>query len=174
MRNWIIPAVAAFALAGCGSGSEGTIETEDGDVTYTVDGDDGESKITLESPDGQAMVTSGSDVKPDLPDGIGIFPGARISNVTNIGVDGMGTSGKAGSGKGSGSMVTLKSDASAQEVADWYRETATKAGFRIEGSANVNDMVILGGKAEDGREFSLTVSADGKGSQAQLIAGEGL
>ncbi|MBB3990447.1 hypothetical protein [Croceicoccus naphthovorans] len=163
MNRWILAPLATLALTACGSPDEGKIPTEDGDIDYTVTGDGEAGQVTLSGPDGDMTVDSGTNVDPDLPEGVVAYPGATISNVTNVAVGG-----------GNGAMVSMETPDSAQKVVDWYKAEARKRSFAIEAEVHQGDLHMLGGKAADGREFSLTASDKGGNTTVQLIAGVGL
>ena len=167
MRNSaiIIAAASALALSACGSERSGTYTTEDGETgEYTIDTDSGEATMTIESPDGDAFMRSGADVEPNLPDGWSIYPGAQVQNSINVdGPDGGGT------------MVTMMTDATPDEVTAFYREQAEDTGFSIEMEISTGGAKIIGGQSEEDATFSVTVSPneDGGQSTVQLMVGKG-
>lgn len=160
MRAAIVTAALAGSLAACG-GQSGTFETEDGESgEYRIDGATGETSISVETEDGTATVRGGADVPVQLPDGFSIYPGAEV--VTNIVFD---------QGANGGSMVTLQSDDSPQEIADFYRKQAEAAGIEIQINAQINGGAMVGGESADGMTFSVNATPDGDGTTAQLAVG---
>ncbi|WP_156500405.1 hypothetical protein [Croceicoccus bisphenolivorans] len=155
---------AMLALGGCGSGEEGTISTEDGDVEYRISGDDDATNIRLNTPDGNATVDTGETLKPDLPEGIAVYPAAKVTNVSNVGLG----------DKGSGSLVAMDTADAPDKVTGWYKAAAEKAGYKVEAQLQTGNLHMISGKAGDGREFSVTASAREGGTSVQLIAGSGL
>lgn len=158
--KWAIAVAPLTLLAGCGSSDEGKIRTEDGDVGYTVIEDGGSSDVRLSSPNGEASVASGEDLTPDLPAGLAVYPGAKVTSVTNVGIAAKG-----------GAIVSMESSDSPEKLVAWYRAQAERAGFTIAGSAKAGALHMLSGKADDGREFALTASRRNDRTEAQLIAG---
>lgn len=155
---------ALCAIAGCGSANDAAVSTGDGDIGYTVSGDEDATNIRLDTSDGQATVDTGSDIPPNLPDGIAVYPGATISNVTNVGME----------DKGSGAMVSMKADDGAGKVAAWYRKKAEASGYSIESETASGKLIMMSGESADGREFNLSVAQEVSGSTIQLVAGKGL
>ncbi len=163
MKKIAILAGAAL-LASCGSSDEGTFETEDGEVTYTVDGDGNEAEIVFQGEDGERMeINTGSDAGSVLPDGFDIYPGAEVVTSTTITQN-----------DGSGAMVLLQSNASPSDMVEYYRGQAEAAGIEIQMEANVNGSFIIGGEGEGGKTFSFNASPNGDGTSGQLIVGQGL
>lgn len=161
----IITCAAALALAACGSETSGEFTTEDGESgEYTVDPETGETTMTIDTPDGETSLRAGSDVTPDLPDGWSLYPGAKVVNAINVaGAD------------GGGSMVTMTTDASVEDVIEHYRAQAEATGFPIEMELTMEASRIIGGQKSDGSTFSVSVVPDAEGgpSTVQLTLAEG-
>ncbi|RVQ66899.1 hypothetical protein EKN06_08035 [Croceicoccus ponticola] len=164
MRHCLVPAIAAIALAGCGSDKEGTIATGEGDVAYRMSGDEDANNIQLKGPDGEATVDTGKDLAPDLPAGLAVYPGAKVTNVSNVGLG----------EQGSGSLVAMDTADGAQKVAEWYKAQGEKSGYKIAAQLQTGKLHMVSGKTDDGREFSVTASDREGGTSVQLIAGSGL
>jgi hypothetical protein len=166
MRRILGVSAAALLLASCGGpDAEGTIETEDGDVTYSVDGDGDEVNIDMTGPDGEEVsIRSGDGASSDLPDGFSVYPGATV--VTSANID---------TSDGQGSVVVLSTDASLDEVVTFYRGQAEAAGVDIQSEMTVNGMRIIGGEGPDGLTFGATASPGEDGATTvQLTIGRGL
>ena len=160
----ITTATLALTLTACGSESSGTFTTDEGETgEYTIDGDSGETSMTIDTPEGEASMRAGSNVKPDLPQGWTVFPGATVVNAINVdGAD------------GAGSMVTMTTDASADDVIAHYRGQAEATGYTIEMEMTTQGSTIIGGTAASGATFSVSVApgADGGPSMVQLTMAE--
>ncbi|WAT18875.1 hypothetical protein OZN62_04710 [Aurantiacibacter sp. MUD11] len=160
MRKVILIAGIGLLLAGCGSES-GTIDTEDGEVTYEVDrdGENAEYRMTNEDGD-EVVINSGSDVAVSLPDGFSLYPGAQV--ITNTTVN---------QADGSGSMVVMRSDDTPDEMAAYYRRQAEGAGVEIQMEMSSNGSKLIGGEGPDGLTFSFNATPDPEGTTAQLVVG---
>jgi hypothetical protein len=165
MRNWFLAAAGGIVLASCGGGdSSGTIETEDGTMTYDVEQDGEGMEATFTGPDGEvAQVQSGPDAQVNLPDGFTIYPGAEVVSTTTV-----------SAGDGEGALVLMSVEATQDEVIAFYRQQAEAAGVVISGEMNTNGMRLIGGESEDGLGLSVSASAGEDGRTAiQLTVGRG-
>ncbi len=164
MRRILGVSAATLLLASCGGpDAEGTIETEDGDVTYSVDGDGDEVNIDMTGPDGE-QVSIRSGAKSDLPDGFSVYQGATVV-----------TSAKIDTADGNGAVVVLSTDAAPGDVIAFYREQAEAADVEIESEITVNGMQMIGGEGPDGLTFSASASlGDDGATTVQLTVGRGL
>lgn len=85
MRKSAIIAVAALALAACGSETSGKFTTAEGEsAEYTIDKESGETSMTVEGPEGVATMRSGADVPVSLPGGFILFPGSKVVSKTVV------------------------------------------------------------------------------------------
>lgn len=156
--------LAALALAGCGSDNEGTLDTDAGDVAYTIEDEDGATSVNLAGPEGEATVETGEDLAPDLPGGVSLYPGASVDSVSNVGLEN-GTA---------GALVSMKSADSPEAITAWYKAEATKQGFAPDAQLQTGKLSVFSAKASDGRQFSVTATERDGGSSIQLIAGSGI
>ncbi len=160
--------IALFAgvalLASCGSPDEGTIETEDGEVAYDIDRDGESVEATFTGPDGEvARFESGPNADAELPSGFTVYPGAQV--VMNQTVT---------TNDGGGSIIVMTASASAEDVIEFYRDQASRAGIEIASEINANGTRVIGGEAEDGTALSVSAIPSGDGStQIQLTIGRG-
>ena len=166
MRLSALAACAAvIALSGCGSESSGDVTTAEGETgEYAIDAETGETSMTIETPDGEASLRAGSTVAPDLPDGWTIYPGATVVNAINV-----------DRADGSGAMVTMSVEATADEVIAHYRKQAEATGFPIDLEITTATSSVIGGEKNDGSTFSVSVmpGADGGPATVQLTHAEG-
>jgi hypothetical protein len=166
MRRILGVSAVAMLLASCGGpDAEGTISTEDGDVTYSVEGEGDEVNIDMTGPDGEELsIRSGDGANSDLPDGFSVYPGANV--VTSANID---------TADGSGAVVVLSTAAAPADVITFYRGQAEAAGVNIESEMTVNGMQMIGGEGADGLTFSASASPGDDGSTTvQLTVGRGL
>ena len=149
-----ISACAALALAACGSDTEGTFTTEDGETgAYAIDNDGDEASLTLSTPEGDVTMRTGVNVLIDLPAGFSMISGADVMSNTTF--DQADTK---------GALVTFKSSKSPQEIADFYREQAESAGVSIQIETSMNGGKMIGGENEDnGTTFSVSAFPDDDG-----------
>ena len=161
MRRSVGLSFLSLLLAACGSGDEGS---DVGDATARAEAtSDGEtSTTTIEAEGGTATIRSGPGAAIDLPFDFEIYPGAEVVTSTSFDRDG-----------DRGALVTMLSDASADEMMAFYRAAAENAGVKIEMELKTDNSQIIGGKAGD-TAFSFTAvpGRDGK-TQGQLMIGSG-
>jgi hypothetical protein len=152
-------------LGACGGPDEGTIETENGEtVAYKVEGDGGDTAIRISGEDGEEVViNSDTGTTVDLPDGFSLYPGATVVSSTTM-----------NQGDGQGTLIIMQSDASAQDMVEFYRNQAESAGIRIQMEMTTNGSEMIGGESDDGGTFSFNASPSEGGTTAQLVVGQGL
>lgn len=159
-----LTATLALTLAACGAETSGTFTDEDGETgEYTIDNSTGETTARIETEEGTATLRSGSNVPVVLPAGFSVYPGANV--VTNTVVK---------QGEGSGTLVTMQSADSPEDVAAFYKEQAEKAGVTIQMEMSTNGAQIVGGESADGLTFSIMASPSSEGTTAQLTVGSQL
>lgn len=135
---------AALLLAGCGKADKAA-----DDSAYR--GPDADRPLRLDPP----------ATRPVLPAGVAAYPGARILLHTEIAPEG---------GERSTLVAMATRDAPAR-VVDWYAATTAKAGYRLDPRLATGKVIALGGRAADGRVFSVSASAREGETSVQLIAG---
>ncbi len=162
IRTIALTTAASVLLAACGSEKSGEFTTEEGETgEYSIDPATGETSARIETAEGTATMRSGASVPVKLPDGITIYPGAQV--VSNTVVDHAG---------GSGSMVTLRSEDTPQQVSAHYRREAEAAGYKIALEMTVENGMLIGGEKPNGAVFSVNTSSDTDGTTlAQLMLG---
>ncbi|TRD12193.1 hypothetical protein FGU71_10195 [Erythrobacter insulae] len=164
MRRHIMPLMAMAALCACGAETSDTVTSEDGqEGEYSIDSDSGEATATIDTPEGTATFRSGADVPVDLPSGFALYPGATVTSNSRFDQE-------------TGTKVVLlsfESDDSPEAIADFYRESANKAGFEILVDATMNGGVLITGKGKSGGVFTLSTSTQDGKTSAQLTTGLG-
>ena len=165
MRTIITLSAAAIMLGACGGPDEGTIETENGEtVAYKVEGDGGDTSIRISGEDGEEVViNSDTGTTVDLPDGFSLYPGSTVVSSTTMNQT-----------DGQGALIVMQSDASAQDMVEFYRNQAESAGIRIQMEMTTNGSEMIGGESDDGGTFSFNASPSEGGTTGQLVVGQGL
>lgn len=161
MRKWILPVAALTVLSACGAETDDKAANEEAE--YSVDEESGEVKATIQTDDGTATFRSGADVPVDLPDGFTLYPGAKVTSNSRF-------------EQGDDNQVVLlsfESEDSGEQIADFYRDAATKAGFRIAVDATMNGGRLITGDAKKGGVFTLSTSTEDGKTTAQLTTGLG-
>ena len=163
MKKAIIAIGTALALTACGSDESGTFETDSGEGSYTVDRDGDDVNIQASSDEGEFSLTTGDDLDVAMPEGFSVYPGATVvSNMTVDQEDG-----------GGGSVVTLQSDASVDELLAFYRAEASGAGIEIKSELDVRGMQIIAGEDSEGASFTFRAGeGDNGGTAATLMVGQ--
>lgn len=162
MRKLALAIGGTLLLAACGSGDEGTIQTEDGEVAYDIDQSGEETNVTITAEDGSTVVANSGSGTADFPAGFSLYPGATVVSSMVINAN-----------DGAGSMITVQSSATPEELAAHYRREAEAAGITIAMNATVNGSVMINGEGANGRTFSFSASPNGDGTSGQLIVGMG-
>jgi hypothetical protein len=155
-------ALGILALAGCGSEKSGTIETEDGTVDYTVDNDGSDASITIRNEEGEVTIAGGSGKKVDLPEGFSLYPGASVINSSSV-----------SHAEGSGVRLAMSTQASPIQVIEFYRKQAKAAGIEIMSEITAGGQIMVGGKGDDGTDFSVTASGGEAGTTVNLMVSKG-
>lgn len=160
--KFVVAAGVALALVGCGSAEpEAENQAPDGpDGSYSVDRESGVTTAEIRTGDGIARMESGALVRANLPDGFTIYPDAEIESVTNIAGDREG-----------GTLVKMNSEASPEQIAEFYRAQAETAGFSIEMDMVVDRGRMLAAKSGDGVGLSLNSRRSEDVTEATLMIG---
>lgn len=162
MRNLAYLILGSLALVACGSGNQGTFQTEDGEVAYDAEQSDDETKVTVTTGDGSTVETNSGSGTAEWPEGFSLYPGAAVISSMQVNAT-----------DGGGTMILIQSSATPEELAAFYRRLAEAAGITIATNARVNGNVTLNGEGADGRTFSFSASSHGDGTTGQLIVGRG-
>lgn len=160
MKEYCV-AVVILALAACSDSEATSIISADGATEYEISGTGDSNRLRMSNADGnEAVFANGSDAADELglPDGYALYPGAEVESSTTF-----------NGPQGSGVMVTFATDASPQELVDFYRKQATAAGVEIDTDARTGVDRVIAGAGPGGLSFSLQTSADRSGSTGILV-----
>lgn len=161
MRFVMIVAGAAL-LAACSSEDTATVTTEEGEAEYTVDRESGETNIEFRGNDGETVsIRSGVDLAADLPRGFSVYRGAEVVSGSQVNHN-----------DGSGTSVTMKSSASPDEMVEFYRNQAERAGFTIEMDMRTTNTHMISGKDDGEGVFNFNASSSEDGTTGHLMVGE--
>jgi hypothetical protein len=168
----LLLSVAALALAACNrhndadddkgaklsialAGDDKADDAKKGSVT--IDGDTDSGKFELKLPGGieaKVRIPEGLAAKSKFDiDGVGLFPGAKVTNV-NI---------NAGGDDGAKVMIGFAAPGDAAAVADWYQRQ-----FEAKQRSVQRSGATLSGKTEDGDDFTLAIAQAAAGSRGVL------
>ena len=163
MKRLMTVVALSAGLAACGGERSGTIETGDGDTAeYSIDQDGTETTTTVETADGKMTIQTGEGGDVALPEGFTVYPGAKVTS--NMSVDG---------GDGKGTMITMQSDASPEDMVAHYRKQAVAAGYKISMEMNNDSNRIIAGETSSGEGgFTFSAGPSGDGTAAQLMIGD--
>ncbi len=125
--------------------------------SVTIDGDTDSGKFELKLPGGIAAKVHlpdglASKSKFDI-DGVGLFPGAKVGNVSV----------NAGGDDGARVTIGFNAPADAAAVADWYQRQFEAKRRNVERHGET-----LSGKTEDGDDFTLAIAQAAAGSRGVL------
>ncbi|MFZ6014840.1 MAG: hypothetical protein ACOYUZ_00575 [Patescibacteria group bacterium] len=116
-----------------------------------VDLDESGGKVTIKDDEGGGEMTFGEEVElpSDLPDGVIPYPGAKAKSVIrNLG--------------GSvGTMVTLTTNDSLKDVAEWYEDEYSGAGWEKTQTMSINDSEMRGFEKDAEQVFVTIGKGDG-------------
>jgi hypothetical protein len=153
------PAATAEATAEADGKAVSTEKT----VVFKADSKTGEVGVDLPGGTGaslrlppEVVEKMGEDSKLDV-DGVGLYPGARVTEVAATSRDG-------GADKSSSATIRFTASSTPQAVAEWYvaafndkGHKATRSGNRVEGTTT------------EGSRFTLDLAAEGQGTAGTLV-----
>lgn len=149
----IAAVVVAVLLAGCGSSEKsytagGATVTDDskGNASITTD------KGTIRTAQGDAA----ANVK--MPDFAPRYPGSTVSNVIETETDG-----------GKQKMVTLNTSGTIANVADFYKASLAKAGWKVPTSFISGDAGMVMGQ-KDSKQVTVSISRNDQSSTDVVVA----
>lgn len=162
MRGYSAIVGIAIFLASCGETDEASYKGEDGSVANYSTDDEGNVSADIETEDGKKIGMNSGEA-PALPDGLKLYPGAKITNNANM-----------MAADGEGGIIAFTSSDTPQEILSYYKEQAEAAGYRIESEIRSGDMQMLIAKARDGNgALSVMITPDADGSEVNLTVARG-
>ena len=125
-------------------------------------GDDVE--VTLPGGDGEVKVTTGGDLPDDFPDDFPIFEDSNLTGSIRGEQEGQ-----------SGFFVTWETDASAEEVTDFYKGALDKDPWKTAGVFSSSDGALISFTRVDNEDFGGGVTVSGGDGKTQFVVfmGEG-
>jgi len=126
-------------------------------------GGGGEKKITLPGGDGEVKVTTGGELPKEFPDDFPIFKDANLTGTVTGEQEGQ-----------TGYFATWETDASTQEVTDFYKEALDKDPWKTAGVFTSGEGAVISFTRADNEDFGggVTVSGNGK-TEVVVFVGEG-
>ena len=147
MRTIAIAAAGALALTAC---DPMDFSEEPAEAVETVENEDGSRTIRLSDDDeGTVEVISGAGLVIDLPEGITVYPGARVVN-----------SSERKSAAGSSARVMMITVDSIDQIIAFYREQLTAIGVELETDEVNTALREIEGRSAEGMQVSV-VATDG-------------
>ncbi len=150
-------ALIATSLSACGKSGEETAMTYDGDgnATEVTTSDAG---VKTKNAIAETELQSGEGTKAKLPAYAPLYPGAKVTNATNMNMGGRVTA-----------TVDFETSDPPEKVAAFYREAMQKSGHKIAQDITIpgEGEVALEGKRDNGDNW--TVSADPKSGGGSVI-----
>jgi hypothetical protein len=154
----------AAALAGCRRDtSDAANATAAGDAAYAVETQEGGNRVVVRTAQGSAVIRNGAPAAA-LPPGLMLFPGAAVTTSTTV-----TPAGKAGD---ENALLSFTSEARPDAILAFYKEAATRAGYRIDAALATDSLAMLSAARAGESGFTLTILPTAKGSEATLIAGD--
>jgi len=126
-------------------------------------GGGGGKEVTLPGEGGNVKITTGGELPKEFPNDFPIFKGANLTGTV------------AGEQEGkTGYVATWETDASTQEVTDFYKEALDKDPWKTAGVFTSSNGALISISRDDNENFggAVTISGDGK-TQVAVFVGEG-
>ncbi len=157
MKNWAGLCASAALLVGLSGCDDAANEA---DESFQVRDADGSTRTTIETPQGGSTLRTGENVPVDLPAGFVIFPDAKVISNTVVKDE-----------ETKGAILMMESDATVQEMINFYREKAQAANIEISMDVATKTGKIIGGNRADGLTFSFSAQKSREQSLGQLSFG---
>jgi hypothetical protein len=127
-------------------------------------GGGGEKKVTLPGGDGEVQVTTGGELPKEFPDDFPIFEGANLTGTVTGEQEGQ-----------TGYFATWETDASTQEVTDFYKEALDKDPWKTAGVVTTGEGAMITFTRADNEDFGglVTVSSSDGKTMFVVFVGEG-
>ena len=122
-----------------------------------------EQEVTLPGGNGDVKVSTGGDLPDDFPDDFPIFKDAKLTGTVTGEQEGQ-----------SGFFATWESDASVEDVTDFYKEELDKDPWQMAGTFASAEGSVISFTRTDGKDLGggVTVAGNGK-TQFVVFMGEG-
>ena len=163
MRSPLVPLLPfALALTACQNTDEGeadAVETAEPMGRYEIDPESGEVRATHTDAVGvTTTLRAGDKVDPRYPEPFTLYPGARITNTMLV-----------DRGEGTAVIVEFATVDARDDVIQFYREQARKAGIEPDIEVAAGPTTTLGGTSGDGElRFALQVTQMSPLTEGQL------
>lgn len=139
-----------------------TFDTGEGEQTVSFTGDDEEGAITVTDDSGQTTMRFGGGQTEEIPDWVPIYPDTDPDVAYHM-----------SQGDTVNGAFTLETKRSQTEVVEFYEDAMKKLGMKVSktsfSGSDAEESSILGGKSDDGRQLSMTVSTK-KGVTTAVIS----
>lgn len=123
----------------------------------------GEKEVTIPGTDGKVKVTTGGELPEDFPDDFPIFKDAELTGTL-----------QGEEGGQSGFFATWETDASVEEVTDFYKEELDKDPWQSAGVFSSTEGTVISFTRADNVDFGGGVTiAENDGTQIVVFLGEG-
>ncbi|APG62854.1 hypothetical protein LPB140_08675 [Sphingorhabdus lutea] len=124
-----------------------------GGPDVSKDGDE----VSIETEKGSMKVSE--TLKPEqMPFGFAVLPGATSKGV-------MSTKNEDGESQ----IVTLETDKSMEDTAEFYKKEAEAKGFKIESETSVDNGKMIIGKSDRGEDISFVISKETSDAATQIL-----
>lgn len=162
LASWL----AAAALAGCElrhEDDEPDSRPEQPRNGYKVDAASGTTTARITNDDGTTTLRAGDEVVPWLPVGFTVYPEASVLHTAQV-----------ARGGGQSTLLTMESDDSPEEMAEYYRLEAEAAGVTLNVAIPAEGSQTLAGRSDDGLTFSFHAAPREGRTRAELAVRQGL
>ena len=154
--------LALSLLAACNaSGDEEPREDAQPKGHYIVDPETGETRASITNEDGTTVMRTGGEAPVDLPPGFSIYPDADVRSSVEV-----------GRGTERSVSVTFASADDPRDLVRFYRDEAEAAGVDIDVELTTDMLSTIGGRAQDGTQFSFQATREDDETLGQLTVGQ--
>lgn len=134
--------------------------------SYVVDPETGATRASITNEDGtttmRADTTSGGEgLTAELPPGFTLYPGAELRSSVEV-----------GRGEGQAVMLTLVSEDPPDTMVAFYRKQAEAAGVPVEIQLATEGLSMIGGRGDNGTQFSFQASREAGETVGELTVGQ--
>lgn len=134
--------------------------------SYVVDPETGKTRASITNEDGTTTMRAdtmraGEALMAELPPGFTLYPGAELRSSVEV-----------GRGEGQAVMLTLASDAPPDAMIAFYRKQAEASGVPVEIQLATEGLSMIGGRGENGTQFSFQASREQGETVGELTVGQ--